>query len=143
MRCMCPLSKVYILFIYNFTDGQKILSLQISKEVAKIRVLLQDYNYCRPVHNITIAMALDPSVIVKECDRFGDFDSRKHQMIEAYLTICPSKEEFKLLKGEACNVVQFYSEKKLIMDELMLRARHSMLELGVFLSSWRLGLRTC
>ena len=97
MRCMCPLSEVYILFIYN---------LQMVKR------LLQDYNDCRPVHNITIAMALDPSVVVKECDRFGNFDSRKHQMIEAHLTICRSKEEFELLKDEACNVVQFYSEKK-------------------------------
>lgn len=78
------------------------------------------------MHNITIAVALDPAAIAVECESRSDISTKKHEAVEAFLMMRRSEEEVALLQDEAKNLVRFYIDKKdVIMRELQVRSLES------------------
>ena len=91
--------KLMMLTSFDFLDGQKIakkLSVQISKETKKIKVLIPDYNTCRTIQGeamISLQEALDPvalsqtmySTTFPSCTSSSyDMEASKHCCFEAY-----------------------------------------------------------
>ena len=86
--------KLMILTSFDFLDGQKIakkLSVQISKETKKIKVLIPDYNTCRTIQGeamISLQEALDPVALSQTIYSESLRPSKSRQEItDAYLMI--------------------------------------------------------
>ena len=73
---------------------------------------------------IDLPEALDPSNIGERLQKFGVWctvlaSGRRREIIDAYLALCRSKEDIRMLTEEAENVVAYYEEKrKIIMKEM-------------------------
>ena len=94
----------------SFVDGQKIakrLSMQISKETAKLKKLIAEYNSCHcDEPDLILADVLEPhSTDVGRKER--------HDIIQAYLRKKRSEEEIKLLLAE----VEIFSRKTEISNQ--------------------------
>lgn len=116
---------------HTITDGQKIakkLCVQISKETRTIRSLLADYHACQSNTEvscdfISLSEALDPCAVGDKLQVVGVWCSistgDRRAIIDAYLTLCRSKEEISMLTEEARNVTVYYEEqKKAVLKEL-------------------------
>ena len=104
--------------------------MQISKETKCTKSLLQEYNACESfgeasVDRIDLPEALDPSNIGERLRKFGVWctvfvaSGRRREIMDAYLALCRSKEDIRMLKEEAENVVAYYEEKRKIITKEM------------------------
>ena len=116
---------------HTITDGQKIakkLCVQISKETRTIRSLLADYHACQSNTEvscdfISLSEALNPCAVGDKLQVVGVWCSiatgDRQAIIDAYLTLCRSKEEISMLTEEARNVTVYYEEqRKAVLKEL-------------------------
>ncbi len=72
------------------------------------------------MNKITLSAALDPSTIQNMLQKYGSFhaiaDGKKREMIDVYLTYKRSEEEVILLMDEIKNVVTYYDNQKVIVQ---------------------------
>ena len=112
------------LYIYSHTDGQKIakkLATQVTKETNSVKSLVYEYNALTRAggesSEIGITEALDPHNIEGQITEFSSVcntvaSGRKRQIMDAYLSLCRSKEEVSLLKNECCNICRYYHQRQ-------------------------------
>ena len=70
---------------------------------------------------LTMEDALNPDVIGSRLQTLGTITEiatgEKRELIDSYLVLCRSREEIKLLREEAQNVVSYYKTKKVAVQE--------------------------
>lgn len=122
--CMYVIHVIVTLFVCIHTiDGQKIakkLCSQISKETKQIKLFLEEFNACQG--DMSLSEAQDPMLIQARLKSAGHVcveGGEKHEILQAYLAYCRSKEELVLLEREARNVVSYYEHKKEVIFQEM------------------------
>lgn len=122
---------IIFICLYYHIDGQKIakkLCVQISKETRIIKSLLEDYHACQSNMEVScdfiaLSDALNPSIVGDKLQVAGVWCSiasgDRRAIIDAYLTLCRSKEEIAMLTEKARNVTVYYEQqKKAVLKEL-------------------------
>ena len=101
------------------------MSVQISKETKSLKSFLEQYNssVAESLDKLTLVEALDPALVNTKLEAFGvsytTTTKKKRDIIDAYLTLCRSKEEIVMLKQECNNLISYYeSKRKAIMKEI-------------------------
>ena len=119
--------KLMILTSFDFLDGQKIakkLSVQISKETKKIKVLIPDYNTCRTIQGeamISLQEALDPVALSQTMYSESLHPSKSRQEItDAYLMIKRTTEEISMLRNDIFHTIKYYDDLKNAVEKALL-----------------------
>ena len=109
----------------NLLDGQKIakkLSVQISKETKKIKVLIPEYNTCQTIEGeapVSLQEALDPETLSKAMySKLYPSESRQ-EIIDAYLMIKRTTEEVSMLHADISNTLKYYGHMSAAVEKAL------------------------
>ena len=122
----CRLKFYFMQFIsVIMADGQKIakkLSVQITKETQKLKVLLREYNsFCNAAgedgDRLSIADAVDSVRLAQILTpRSRCYSEKKEELIEAYLLLCRSSEELDMLRCDMQNAINYYENRVKVLE---------------------------
>lgn len=101
-------------------DGQKIakrLCGQITKETKLIQSVVEEL---QDDASISLEEAMNPSNIGSKLGLLNLISEDQQDAIQAYLTLCRSKEEISMLKTDASMTINYYEQQRTVINDKML-----------------------